>query len=179
MSTGLDAELSSHRVVGAVSAADPAADAVTITGLTKVHGQGPAAVVALRSVSLAVPSGALTAIMGPSGSGKSTLLHCLAGLDRPTEGSIRLGETELTTLTDRQLTLLRRDRLGFVFQAYNLVPTLTAEQNIGLPLRLAGRRPDPGWLAEIVARTGLSGRLAHRPAELSGGSSSGSRSPGH
>jgi putative ABC transport system ATP-binding protein len=135
----------------------------------KVYGADETAVRALDDVSIEFESGRMTAIMGPSGSGKSTLLHCLAGLDRLTSGSVFIGDTELGTLSDRQLTHLRRDRIGFVFQAFNLVPTLNAEENITLPAALAGRHPDPAWLDTIVDRLGLRDRLRHRPSELSGG----------
>jgi putative ABC transport system ATP-binding protein len=144
----------------------PAARAVHAV---KVYGAGETAVRALDDVSIDFEAGRLTAIMGPSGSGKSTLLHCLAGLDRLTSGSVFIGDTELGSLSDRQLTHLRRDRIGFVFQAFNLVPTLNAEENITLPAALAGRRPDPAWLDTIVDRLGLRDRLRHRPSELSGG----------
>ncbi|BCL12299.1 ABC transporter ATP-binding protein [Micromonospora sagamiensis] len=143
--------------------------AVTARGLTRRYGSGQAAVVALDDVDVDFTAGRFTAIMGPSGSGKSTLMHCLAGLDRPTAGSVRLGDTDLARLDDRRLTLLRRDRVGFVFQKFNLLPALTAEQNIVLPLDIAGRRPDPAWLRQVVAAVGLTDRLRHRPAELSGG----------
>jgi putative ABC transport system ATP-binding protein len=143
--------------------------AAAVADLTKVYGEGDAAVVALDRVSLTLEAQRFTAIMGPSGSGKSTLLHCMAGLERPTSGHIRIGGLDITELDDRALTLLRRDRLGFVFQAYNLVPTLTAEENILLPSMLGRRRPDPAWLDAIVATLGLSSRLGHRPSELSGG----------
>jgi putative ABC transport system ATP-binding protein len=113
--------------------------------------------------------GRFTAIMGPSGSGKSTLLHVLAGLDRPTSGEVYLGDTEITSLNDKRLTTLRRDRIGFIFQSFNLLPTLTAAENIVLPMRIAGRKPDPDWVASIVDTVGLGGRLEHRPAQLSGG----------
>jgi putative ABC transport system ATP-binding protein len=136
---------------------------------TKVYGSGDTAVVALDEVTLDLPTGRFTAIMGPSGSGKSTLLHCLAGLDSLTEGQVLLGDVELGALSDKELTLLRRARIGFVFQAFNLVPTLTAGENITLPLTLAGSRPDPGWLDQVIATVGLGGRLDHRPSELSGG----------
>jgi putative ABC transport system ATP-binding protein len=136
---------------------------------TKVYGSGETAVVALDKVTLDLPTGRFTAIMGPSGSGKSTLLHCLAGLDSLTEGRVFVGDVELGALSDKELTLLRRTRIGFVFQAFNLVPTLTAGENITLPLTLAGRRPDPGWLDQVIATVGLGGRLDHRPSELSGG----------
>jgi putative ABC transport system ATP-binding protein len=136
---------------------------------TKVYGSGPTAVVALDEVSVDLEAGRFTAVMGPSGSGKSTLMHCVAGLDTLTEGRVYVGDVDLGTLSDRDLTLLRRDRIGFVFQAFNLVPTLTARENIVLPDRLAGRRPDPGWLDEVVGAVRLGDRLDHRPSELSGG----------
>lgn len=137
--------------------------------LTKVYGEGHAAVRALDGVTVAFEAARFTAIMGPSGSGKSTLLHCLAGLDVPTSGRVFLGDVDLTTLSERQLTLLRREKVGFVFQAFNLVPTLNADENITLPLAIAGRRPDPGWFDLVVETVGLRGRLSHRPSELSGG----------
>ncbi len=139
------------------------------SGLTKVYGSGDTQVVALDQVSITFKEGEFTAIMGPSGCGKSTLMHCAAGLDSPTSGSVRIGTTELSTLNDRRLTQLRRDRIGFIFQAFNLLPTLTALENITLPLTIAGRRPDPQWLERVVAMVGLAGRLGHRPAQLSGG----------
>ncbi|MEU3713649.1 ABC transporter ATP-binding protein [Streptomyces catenulae] len=139
------------------------------TDLTKVHGSGDTEVVALDRVSITFREGEFTAIMGPSGCGKSTLMHCAAGLDAPTSGSVRIGTTELSTLGDRSLTQLRRDRIGFIFQAFNLLPTLTALENITLPLSIAGRRPDQEWLDRVVAMVGLTGRLGHRPAQLSGG----------
>ncbi|EME14733.1 ABC transporter ATP-binding protein [Rhodococcus triatomae] len=144
----------------------PAARAVA---LTKVFGEGDASVTALDAVDVDFARGAFTAIMGPSGSGKSTLLHCLAGLDDPSAGRVYLGETDLTVLGDRGLTELRRDRMGFVFQAFNLLSVVTAAENMLLPMRLAGARPDPGWFDEVVTRLGLVGRLSHRPHELSGG----------
>ncbi|MFG2906115.1 ABC transporter ATP-binding protein [Kitasatospora sp. NPDC048286] len=143
--------------------------AAATADLTKVYGGGDTRVTALDGVSVAFREGEFTAIMGPSGCGKSTLLHCAAGLDTPTSGSVRIGTTELGGLNDRRLTRLRRDRVGFVFQAFNLLPTLTALENITLPLSLAGRRPDKAWLDRVVAMVGLSQRLGHRPAELSGG----------
>nr|WP_235828341.1 ABC transporter ATP-binding protein [Actinomadura rubteroloni] len=147
----------------------PGTPAVRAERVSKVYGDGDAAVHALRGVDVAFASGAFTAIMGPSGSGKSTLLHCLAGLDTVGAGRIVLGDTDLGQLNDRRLTLLRRERVGFVFQAFNLLPTLTAEQNILLPLQLAGRKADRAWFDRVVDVVGLRDRLAHRPSELSGG----------
>ncbi|WP_457025629.1 ABC transporter ATP-binding protein [Geodermatophilus sp. SYSU D01119] len=143
--------------------------AVRATGLTKVYGSGETAVHALAGVDVTFERGGFTAIMGPSGSGKSTLMHCLAGLDTATSGQVWLGGTELTRLRDDQLTRLRRERIGFVFQAFNLLPVLDARENIVLPMQLAGRRPDPAWFDAVVARLGLRERLRHRPSELSGG----------
>ncbi|HSJ19392.1 MAG TPA: ABC transporter ATP-binding protein [Nocardioidaceae bacterium] len=145
------------------------ATAARATGVTKAYGHGDAQVLALDDVGVDIEAGRFTAIMGPSGSGKSTLLHVLAGLDRPTSGRIHIGDTEITGLDDRQLTLLRRDKIGFIFQSFNLLPTLTAAENIELPLRIAGRRPDPLWIRSIVETVGLGQRLSHRPSELSGG----------
>jgi putative ABC transport system ATP-binding protein len=142
---------------------------VSATDLTRRYGEGEAAVDALRGVSVDFPAGAFTAIMGPSGSGKSTLMHILAGLDRPTSGTVVVDGTELGALDDRRLTELRRDRIGFVFQAFNLLPVLSAEENILLPLRIAGREPDREWVDRLIDTVGLRDRLAHRPAELSGG----------
>jgi putative ABC transport system ATP-binding protein len=138
-------------------------------GATKVYGSGATAVIALDEVSVDFEAGRFTAIMGPSGSGKSTLMHVVAGLDSLTEGRVLIGDVDLGSLSDKELTLLRRDRVGFVFQSFNLVPTLSARENIVLPDRLAGRRPEPGWLDEVVRAVGLGDRLAHRPSELSGG----------
>ncbi|KIZ16105.1 ABC transporter ATP-binding protein [Streptomyces natalensis] len=143
--------------------------AAAATDLTKVYGSGDTRVVALDEVSIGFREGEFTAVMGPSGCGKSTLMHCAAGLDSPSSGSVRIGTTELSTLGDRQLTQLRRDRIGFIFQAFNLLPTLTALENITLPATIAGRRPDQQWLDRVVAMVGLSQRLGHRPAQLSGG----------
>jgi putative ABC transport system ATP-binding protein len=142
---------------------------VSTSDLHRQYGEGEAAVHALRGVSIAFPPGQFTAIMGPSGSGKSTLMHLLAGLDRPTSGSVVVGGKELANLDDKKLTALRRDSLGFVFQAFNLIPVLTARENITLPLTLAGKKPDDEWLAKLVDAVGLGDRLTHRPAELSGG----------
>ncbi|MFJ2808282.1 ABC transporter ATP-binding protein [Kitasatospora sp. NPDC087271] len=143
--------------------------AAAVVDLTKTYGHGDTRVTALDRVSVAFREGEFTAIMGPSGCGKSTLMHCAAGLDTPTSGSVRIGTTELGSLGDRELTRLRRDRVGFIFQAFNLLPTLTALENITLPLSLAGRTPDRQWLDRVVSMVGLSRRLDHRPAELSGG----------
>ncbi|HYY22809.1 MAG TPA: ABC transporter ATP-binding protein [Thermoleophilaceae bacterium] len=142
---------------------------VIATDLWRRYGEGEAAVNALAGVSAAFERGQFSAIMGPSGSGKSTLLHVLAGLDRPTSGSVVLDGTELTTLDDGELTRLRRDKLGFVFQFFNLIPVLTAEENVLLPLSIAGREPDRAWLEQLLHTVGLEDRRAHRPAELSGG----------
>ncbi|MFD7922328.1 ABC transporter ATP-binding protein [Streptomyces sp. NPDC059740] len=143
--------------------------AARATGLSKVYGQGETRVVALDGVDVAFRQGEFTAIMGPSGSGKSTLMHCMAGLDSFSGGSVCIGEVELSGLKDKKLTRLRRDRIGFVFQAFNLLPTLTALENITLPMDIAGRRPDTEWLHQVVETVGLSGRLKHRPGQLSGG----------
>jgi putative ABC transport system ATP-binding protein len=143
--------------------------AVRLTDVTKRYGEGPDAVLALDKVDAGIESGSFTAVMGPSGSGKSTFLHCAAGLDRPTAGEVRLGDQELSALRERRLTELRRTRIGFVFQAFNLLPSLTAEQNITLPLRLAGRVPEAAWLEHIVGAVGLGGQLGRFPAQLSGG----------
>ncbi len=143
--------------------------AVRAVNVTKSYGKGDTTVTALAGVSLEVPRGQMLAVMGPSGSGKSTLMHCLAGLDTVDSGSIEIGGVQVVGLGDKQLTALRRDRVGFVFQQYNLLPTLTAEENITLPLDIAGKDPDAAWMTEVVAAVGLADRLHHRPAELSGG----------
>jgi putative ABC transport system ATP-binding protein len=143
--------------------------AVRCEHLTKIYGDGETAVRALDNVDVSFYSGQFTAIMGSSGSGKSTLMHCLAGLDTPTSGRVVLGDTDLTDLSDNALTLLRRRRIGFVFQSFNLLPTLDAEANIVLPMQLAGRAPDRGWYNHIVDVLGIRDRLKHRPSELSGG----------
>ncbi|MFC9254635.1 ABC transporter ATP-binding protein [Amycolatopsis thailandensis] len=144
-------------------------NALELSGVRKVYGSGGSAVTALDGVSVGIPRGSFTAVMGPSGSGKSTFLHCAAGLDRPTSGRVALGGYEIGNLNESALTQLRRDRIGFIFQAYNLLPSLNVLQNITLPLRLAGRKPDPQWLRTIVEGVGIAKRLEHRPAELSGG----------
>jgi putative ABC transport system ATP-binding protein len=143
--------------------------AARAANVSKSYGDGDAAVHALDDVSVSLAAGEFTAIMGPSGSGKSTLLHVLAGLDRPTSGEIYVGDTEITKLKDKALTLLRRDQIGFIFQSFNLLPTLTAAENIALPIRIAGRRPDEFWVQWIVETVGLGDRLGHRPSQLSGG----------
>ncbi|WP_236022389.1 ABC transporter ATP-binding protein [Barrientosiimonas humi] len=143
--------------------------AARAANLTKSYGSGAAAVTALDGVDVDLGRGEFTAIMGPSGSGKSTLMHCLAALDTPTSGEVFLGDQALSRLNDKKLTELRRDRIGFVFQSFNLVPTLTAQENILLPLAIAGRRPDPDWFDQVIETVGLRDRLSHRPSELSGG----------
>ena len=147
----------------------PPSAAVSAYNLVRRYGEGDSAVEAVRGVSLEVPTGQFTAIMGPSGSGKSTLMHLLAGLDRPTEGSVEIAGQDITTMSDKKLTLLRRKHIGFVFQAFNLVPTLTAEENVTLPLSIAGRKIDRSWVDSVMQRVGLDDRRSHRPAELSGG----------
>ncbi|MGW7368133.1 ABC transporter ATP-binding protein [Streptomyces sp. NPDC054841] len=144
-------------------------DAIQLRSVSRTYGSGDSAVTALDHVSLGFPRGTFTAVMGPSGSGKSTLLQCAAGLDRPTSGSVTVGDTELTKLSQTKLTLLRRDRIGFVFQAFNLLPSLTAEQNVALPLRLAGRKPSRARVREVLGQVGLGDRARHRPTEMSGG----------
>ena len=146
-----------------VTAVARAVDAV------KIYGSGDTEVRALDGVTVSIPGGHFTAIMGPSGSGKSTLMHCVAGLDTLTSGQVFIGDVELSQLSDKELTLLRRERVGFVFQAFNLIPTLTALENITLPMALAGRDPDQAWLDTVVDTVGLRDRLSHRPSELSGG----------
>jgi len=145
------------------------ASAVEARGLTRRYGEGETAVDALRGVDLTVRSGELVAVMGPSGSGKSTLMHILAGLDKPTSGTVSIANTEITGLSDAKLTRLRRDHIGFVFQFFNLLPMLSAEENIVLPLSISGEKADKAWLGELLQRTGLAARSSHRPAELSGG----------
>jgi len=149
--------------------ADAVADGVRLESVTKIYGRGSGAVTALSELSLGLASGSFTAMMGPSGSGKSTFLQCAAGLDRPTSGSIYLGDVDLSSLGEDALSRLRRETVGFVFQSFNLVPSLTAAQNITLPLRLAKRKPDEEWLTEVIDRVGLATRIKHKPGELSGG----------
>jgi putative ABC transport system ATP-binding protein len=145
------------------------ATAVAATALTRTYGAGDSAVHALRGVSLEVPAGQFTAVMGPSGSGKSTLMHLLAGLDAPDAGSVHIAGRDITRMSDRELTKLRRTHIGFVFQSFNLLPTLTAEENVALPLSIAGRKPDRAALDALLERMGLAERRGHRPAQLSGG----------
>jgi putative ABC transport system ATP-binding protein len=163
---------STHPDTGAPAAAAQAVDqrsAAQSIDLVKQYGAGATAVRALDGVSVAFPRGVFSAVMGPSGSGKSTLMHCMAALDAPTSGTVLIGDTDVTTLSERDLTVLRRDRVGFVFQAFNLLPTLSAAENIVLPQRLAGRRPERSWLDTVIDTLRLGDRLAHRPSELSGG----------
>ena len=159
--------LTRHRDA-AVTAPDPGVAARAVDAV-KVYGRGEAEVRALDGVSVDFATGRFTAIMGPSGSGKSTLLHAVAGLDPLTDGHVWIGDTELGSLSEKKLTQLRRDRIGFVFQSFNLIPTLTAAENIALPMKLAGRRPDAAWFDTVVDTVGLGHRLGHRPSELSGG----------
>jgi putative ABC transport system ATP-binding protein len=147
----------------------PASVAARALDLVKVYGSGEAEVRALDGVTVDIAARCFTAVMGPSGSGKSTLMHVLAGLDSPTSGTVHIGDVDVTGLDDRKLTALRRDRIGFVFQQFNLLPTLTAEENIRLPLDIAGRKPDADWFDHVVRVVGLGDRLDHRPTELSGG----------
>ena len=142
---------------------------VVASDIARRYGEGETAVDALRGVSVDIDRGRLTAVMGPSGSGKSTLMHILAGLDKPTSGTVEVAGTEITTLGDNELTKLRREHIGFVFQFFNLLPMLTAEENITLPLSIAGEKPEDGWVEKVVSDVGLTDRLRHRPSELSGG----------
>ncbi len=145
------------------------AEVLHADGVTRRYGEGDTAVLALEDVSVSIDRGRLTAVMGPSGSGKSTLMHILAGLDKPTAGAVAIDGTDITRLSDDDLTRLRRDRVGFVFQFFNLLPMLSAKENILLPQTIAGREPDQAWFEQIVTETGLGDRLSHRPSELSGG----------
>jgi putative ABC transport system ATP-binding protein len=158
-------------VTSAVTQSQPVAGTVAARAqdVTKVYGSGEAAVRALDGITVEFEAARYTAIMGPSGSGKSTLLHCLAGLDRVTAGRVLLGNIDITKVSEKQLTVVRRDKIGFVFQSYNLIPTLNAIENITLPLALAGKKPDKPWLDRIISTVGLADRLSHRPSELSGG----------
>jgi putative ABC transport system ATP-binding protein len=156
-------------VAAQIDAPRAVVDSVRLTSVTKIYGRGSSAVTALSELSLGLASGSFTAMMGPSGSGKSTFLQCAAGLDRPTSGSIFLGDVDLARLSEDALSKLRRESVGFVFQSFNLVPSLTAAQNITLPLRLAKRTPDDEWLREVIERVGLAKRVKHKPGELSGG----------
>ena len=158
-----------HDVTTQSPTAPRLATAVSATAVTRRFGSGEAAVDALRGVSIEVPAGQFTAVMGPSGSGKSTLMHLLAGLDRPTEGQVHVGEHDISTMPDKALTKLRRTHIGFVFQQFNLLPMLTAEENILLPLSIAGRKPDKAAVASLIERVGLGERLGHKPSQLSGG----------
>src|SRR5437764_2275496 len=158
-----------RREVDLVGPRPAAAPAVSASELTRRFGAGDSAVDALRGVSLKVPEGQFAAVMGPSGSGKSTLMHILAGLDSPTSGRVAIAGEDITGMDDQQLTLLRRRHIGFIFQFFNLLPMLTAEENITLPLAIAGEKPERAWLDEVVGRMGLSDRRRHRPSELSGG----------
>ena len=142
---------------------------VVARGISRIYGEGDTAVAALRGVDVDIPLGRLTAVMGPSGSGKSTLMHILAGLDKPTTGSVYIDGTDITTLDDTELTKLRRKHIGFIFQFFNLLPMLSARENVLLPLTIAGEKPDRAWFDDLVRRVGLADRLGHRPAELSGG----------
>ncbi|MGP3948017.1 ABC transporter ATP-binding protein [Streptomyces sp. 7N604] len=153
----------------AYGVAEGAEIAARASALTKAYGSGETAVLALDAVDVAIARGRFTAVMGPSGSGKSTLMHCLAGLDTVSAGQVWLGETEITGLNERELTRLRRDRVGFMFQSFNLLPTLNAAENITLPMDIAGRKPDREWLEKVIDTLGLRDRLSHRPAQLSGG----------
>ena len=154
---------------GPLTATSVPAPVVTASGVVRRYGEGDTAVAALRGVSVDIAEGRLTAVMGPSGSGKSTLMHILAGLDKPTEGQVTVAGVDISNLDDSELTKLRRDHIGFIFQFFNLLPMLTAAENIVLPTRLAGVKPDQAWLDEVVASVGLTQRLSHKPSELSGG----------
>ena len=171
--SGINHGINHGRVAVAEAPTPPAFDtrpaAAQAIGATKVYGDGDTEVVALDRIDVSFEGSRMTAIMGPSGSGKSTLMHCLAGLDQVTSGRVVVGDTDVSSLNEKQLTKLRRDRIGFIFQAFNLIPTLTAAENILLPMDLAGRKPDHEWVSRVVDTVGLSDRLSHRPSELSGG----------
>lgn len=164
-----EAALSTPAAEHVVGRAEAEGTAARARGLTKAYGSGETAVLALDSVDVDISRGRFTAVMGPSGSGKSTLMHCLAGLDTVSAGQVWLGDTEITGLKDRELTRLRRDRIGFMFQSFNLIPTLNAAENITLPMDIAGQKPDQKWLDQVIDTLGLRDRLKHRPAQLSGG----------
>ncbi len=161
--------MTTNATLSETSAMPAATPAARVDDVSKVYGRGETAVVALAHVSLDIAAGEFTAIMGPSGSGKSTLMHCAAGLDAVTRGRVFLGEKELTAMGEKELTRTRRDHVGFVFQSFNLIPTLSAQENILLPLAIAGRKPDPAWYDQVIDTIGLRDRLDHRPSELSGG----------
>jgi putative ABC transport system ATP-binding protein len=162
--------MSETTAAAAAASGEPrSGSAVEALDVTRRYGEGDTAVDALRGVTLSVEPGRLTAVMGPSGSGKSTLMHILAGLDKPTSGSVSIGGTEITSLGDTALTKLRREHIGFVFQFFNLLPMLTAQENVVLPLTIAGEKPEEAWVDELLGKTGLADRRTHRPAELSGG----------
>jgi putative ABC transport system ATP-binding protein len=167
----MEESMSQAAVIPAAHAVDApyTGPVVSAQDLTRRFGEGETAVDALRGVSLDVPKGQLTAVMGPSGSGKSTLMHILAGLDKPTSGEVTIAGTEISKLNDTELTKLRREHIGFIFQFFNLLPMLTAEENIVLPLELAGHKLDKGWIDEVIGKVGLADRRKHRPSELSGG----------
>jgi putative ABC transport system ATP-binding protein len=164
-------ETAAAPAAGAATAAEQARTGPVVSAreLTRRYGEGDTAVDALRGVSLDVPRGQMTAVMGPSGSGKSTLMHILAGLDKPTSGEVEIAGTPISKLSDTELTKLRREHIGFIFQFFNLLPMLTAEENVVLPLTLAGEKPDKAWIDELMQKVGLSDRRKHRPSELSGG----------
>lgn len=164
-----EAALSTPAAEHVVGRAEAEGTAARARGLTKAYGSGETAVLALDSVDVDISRGRFTAVMGPSGSGKSTLMHCLAGLDTVSAGQVWLGDTEITGLKDRELTRLRRDRIGFMFQSFNLIPTLNAAENITLPMDIAGQKPDQKWLDQVIDTLGLRDRLKHRPSQLSGG----------
>jgi putative ABC transport system ATP-binding protein len=167
----MEEKMSQAVAVPAAQAAEatPTGPVVSARDLTRRYGEGETAVDALRGVSLDVPKGQLTAVMGPSGSGKSTLMHILAGLDKPTSGEVTIAGTEISKLNDTELTKLRREHIGFIFQFFNLLPMLNAEENVVLPLSIAGEKPDKAWVNELMGRIGLKDRAKHRPSELSGG----------
>jgi putative ABC transport system ATP-binding protein len=167
----MEEKMSQAVAVPAAQAAEatPTGPVVSARDLTRRYGEGETAVDALRGVSLDVPKGQLTAVMGPSGSGKSTLMHILAGLDKPTSGEVTIAGTEISKLNDTELTKLRREHIGFIFQFFNLLPMLNAEENVVLPLSIAGEKPDKAWVKELMGRIGLTDRAKHRPSELSGG----------